>query len=168
MECDFLAGDKGTALPALDVVWKAGSTMVEIPLPDTEAQELQPCFRLDQNILPPEIVRAELAEDLGDENNLLSIAKTWANGVVVRAENLPEARWLVFTESAYPGWTATVNGQSVPITKVFGVFQAVRIPAGNSEVRFEFLPFRNLIALAAGAAGWLGCLALLMLVRMRG
>ena len=168
MECDFLAGDKGTALPALDVVWKAGSTMVEIPLPDTEAQELQPCFRLDQNILPPEIVRAELAEDQGDENNLLSIAKTWANGVVVRAENLPEARWLVFTESAYPGWTATVNGQSVPITKVFGVFQAVRIPAGNSEVRFEFLPFRNLIALAAGAAGWLGCLALLMLVRMRG
>lgn len=47
---------------------------------------------------------------------------------------------LVRRELAYPGWHATSNGEAVPVGEVEPLFQAIRLPAGVSHVRFRYWP----------------------------
>jgi hypothetical protein len=47
---------------------------------------------------------------------------------------------LVVSEVFYPGWTATVNAQPVPIYRADGVLRGVSVPNGDSIVRFEYRP----------------------------
>ncbi len=60
---------------------------------------------------------------------------------------------VVRSELMMPGWHATVNGQSVPITTVDGVYQSVDVPAGTSSLAFTFLPPHELAAAAGFALG---------------
>ena len=43
-------------------------------------------------------------------------------------------------ELYFPGWTATVNGHAVAISRVRSLFQSVTVPAGRSTVRFAYQP----------------------------
>ena len=54
-----------------------------------------------------------------------------------------------------PGWTSTVAGRPAPIRTVSGLFQAVDVPAGTSEVAYGFAPPGADAALAASGAGLL-------------
>lgn len=62
----------------------------------------------------------------------------------------------VFSEVYYPGWTATIDGQPAEPARVNYILRALRIPAGNHKVVFEFRPATvtatNGIAFAAIAA----------------
>ncbi len=58
---------------------------------------------------------------------------------------------LLRRELYFPGWRAVVNGVSMAVAQD-GVFQTVAVPAGDSVVRFEFLP---------PGIGWACALALL-------
>jgi len=60
---------------------------------------------------------------------------------------------LVLSEIYYPGWKATVNGQSAVIHKTDGALRGIVVPAGRSRVVLEFVP----ITFYAGAT--LGVLA---------
>lgn len=71
---------------------------------------------------------------------------------------------LVLNDRWYPGWKARVNGVGVPVLRAGGVFRAVPVPGGDSEVEFRFLP-RGIRASAA--ASLLGLLAMLILSRPR-
>ena len=57
--------------------------------------------------------------------------------VSVRCEG---ASTLIRRELFHPGWTATVNGRAAEISEHEGLFQALALPAGASEVRFSFAP----------------------------
>ncbi len=57
---------------------------------------------------------------------------------------------LIRTELDMAGWTAYVNGKSVPITVSDGVYQAVSLPAGTSIVTYNFLPPHEKYAVIAG------------------
>ena len=47
----------------------------------------------------------------------------------------------VFSEIYFPwGWTATVDGETVPIGRVDYVLRAIRVPAGNHQIEFTFDP----------------------------
>lgn len=65
---------------------------------------------------------------------------------------------LLRTELSMAGWHATVNGHSVPITTVNGVYQRIDVPQGTSTVEFSFLPPHEKYAVL------LGLLAALFLV----
>ncbi len=75
--------------------------------------------------------------------------------------------YLVFAETWYPGWSATVNGAPVPILRANLAFQAVALPAGESEVvfRYRINDFGAGAAISAGAL--IAALALLLGGRIR-
>jgi hypothetical protein len=59
---------------------------------------------------------------------------------------------LVLHDIAYPGWLVSVNGRQAPILTQDGLFRAVDLAAGQSEVEFSFAPLAlaNLQAAVAG------------------
>ena len=75
--------------------------------------------------------------------------------------------YLVLTDSYYPGWQATVDGEAVEIERANGLFRAVRVSGGKHRVVFEYRPasFRvgSAISLTSGAV----LLAILISARRR-
>ena len=47
---------------------------------------------------------------------------------------------LVLTEVWYPGWRATVDGESRPVLRANYAFRAVRLGSGQHQVRLTFAP----------------------------
>jgi membrane protein YfhO len=71
---------------------------------------------------------------------------------------------LVLTDSWFPGWKASVDGEDVPIERVDYLIRGVPVPAGAHEVEFRYQPASwrigwivSLLALIAIlAAAWIG------------
>jgi hypothetical protein len=74
---------------------------------------------------------------------------------------------LLRRELFYPGWTATVNGVESPITASDGVFQAIALPQGSSEVRFRYAPPHIGWAWLAAALGLAALAAPSLLLRRK-
>jgi hypothetical protein len=66
---------------------------------------------------------------------------------------------LLRLELSVRGWSATVNGQPVPIDLSDGVFQTIDLPAGEARVEFTYQPPGFKLALAAAGAALLLVLA---------
>lgn len=47
---------------------------------------------------------------------------------------------IVFSDIYYPGWTATVSDREVPVARANYILRAIRVPAGQHRVVFEFDP----------------------------
>jgi hypothetical protein len=72
-------------------------------------------------------------------NPAVSISNYENNRVVIQAFT-PGGGWLVLADTFYPGWQATINGASARIYQADYMLRAVRTPAGNSEIVFDFRP----------------------------
>ena len=81
--------------------------------------------------------------------------------VEVRTHSTDEAL-LVLSDSYYPGWTATVDGESAPVRPANVLMRGVRVPAGEHTVVFQFAPSHWRIGLAISAAAIALCLFLLL------
>jgi hypothetical protein len=69
---------------------------------------------------------------------------------------------LVLSEVYYPGWRATVNGQTAEIYKVDGALRGIVVPRGTSRVVLEYVPVSGYLGawlslLTAGCVliGWI-------------
>jgi len=65
---------------------------------------------------------------------------------------------LALLETWFPGWTCHVNGSRVLIERMAGTFRSVEVPAGHSEVHFDYQPRAWFIG------KWLSLLGFLLLV----
>lgn len=63
--------------------------------------------------------------------------------------------YLVLTDAYYPGWKASVNGQSQAIYRADAMFRAIQIPAGESDVTFTYSPAWMPWTMIVGILAWL-------------
>ncbi|PTL84051.1 YfhO family protein [Vitiosangium sp. GDMCC 1.1324] len=74
--------------------------------------------------------------------------------------------FLVFATNSYPGWTATVDGNEVPVQVVNGATMGLEVPEGSHQVELEFTDPNIQSGLQATIAGAL-LLGLLFVSRRR-
>jgi len=67
----------------------------------------------------------------------VEVAKYEPEEVVLHA-HLEGDGLLVLTDAHYPGWQATLNGETRPVYQVDGLFRGVMAPAGDHEIVFTF------------------------------
>ena len=98
-----------------------------------------------------------------DSGRVLSRA-VFANRVTVKV--LASGPLLaVLSDRWYPGCKATVDGVDAPVLRANGVFRAVPIPAGVSDVVFSFEPGSILLGAAISVAGLLALAATWLMAR---
>ncbi len=87
---------------------------------------------------------------------------------VVLEASLSEPGLVVLTDTHYPGWEATVDGEPVEILATNVTFRGVVVPAGRHVIEMAYRPWWSRLLLPAGVA-WLLLLlaATLSLFRLR-
>jgi hypothetical protein len=60
---------------------------------------------------------------------------------------------LVVTETYWPDWRVTVDGEARPLVRADGIFRAVAVPPGVHQVRMYIVPRRLYLGAAASLAG---------------
>jgi hypothetical protein len=77
----------------------------------------------------------------------------------------PAPGWVVFPNVWERGWTGRLDGEPVPVLRANYLFQAVRVPQGDSDVSLEYIPAGLSAGLATTTASF--GMAILVLVRTR-
>lgn len=98
-------------------------------------------------------VGAHYPEGSGDQ---VQVERYESNEVVLRTESA-QPRYLVTSESNYPGWRAWVDGNEQPVLQTNVAFRGLYLPAGNHRVVFRFRP--TILYWAASVSGF-ACLIL--------
>ena len=121
---------------------------LEFPMPDGERQQVLLHVDFTEPARELLITAEGTATDADDEDDHIHIVRQTANQTDLRLTELPGPRVLLFVDSFYPGWSATVDGKEVPILPANDVFKAIVVPAGTSEVHFAFSSTRVTLGLA--------------------
>lgn len=90
---------------------------------------------------------AVINQDQLDQNDIsvngasgsITLTKYSPNELVYSVNALKEGL-AVFSEIYYPGWTATVKGEELPIIRADYVLRAIELPKGNYELTLSFNP----------------------------
>jgi hypothetical protein len=86
----------------------------------------------------------------------VSILREGANRVIIGVTT-PQDGFMVLTDTHYPGWQATVDGQPVEILSANHAFRAIELEAGEHMVVVEYAP------LTFRLGGWITVAAVLLL-----
>jgi hypothetical protein len=113
-----------------------------------------PAFDPEQTVWleePPPDLPAESAASTPPSAAGARITKYEPDDVTVEAE-LPKPGFVLLLDTYFPGWTATVDGRTVPISRADYVYRAVRVPSGRHVVAFTYRPFSFRLGLGASLA----------------
>lgn len=80
---------------------------------------------------PPNFIRIS-------EQNATLIAFSRQNNLITTRLATPKPTLVTASESWYPGWQVTVDGQPAPLIKADSAFLGVHIPAGNHRIVFTY------------------------------
>jgi hypothetical protein len=93
-------------------------------------------------------------EPVPASNNSATITEYSPTRVVITAQSERPA-FLILTDAYYPGWRVSLNGLPAEVRRADVMFRAVALPAGESEVIFEYRPDWLPIGLIIGGAAWI-------------
>jgi hypothetical protein len=134
---------------------------------DNANQELDALSQLDlrceavadkkfQELLRP------VAEEVGDTSNIVTITGYEPNRLTYDVKSA-KGGVVVFSEIYYPGWTATVDGETVELGRVNYVLRALTVNGGTHKVELSFFP-QSISVTETVAYVSLGVLLLLILL----
>lgn len=113
----------------------------EIKTVDTANQELESLGEVDLKQVA--IVNKDQIKDdfkvLGGAKGSITLTKYSPNELVYSVNAL-KTGLAVFSEIYYPGWTATIKGENIPIIRADYVLRALELPKGNYELKLNFHP----------------------------
>jgi len=110
----------------------------------------------DINPMISAAIHADIPPRDSDQSALASsatVTRYEASRVEVAVDAV-EPGYLLLADAYYPGWRATVNGESVPLYRANVMFRAVPVPQGTSTVIFSFQPDLWRGALIVGGLLW--------------
>jgi hypothetical protein len=70
--------------------------------------------------------------------------------------NTPNEGILSIANPDYPGWQATIDGQSTEILRTYGALQGVVVPAGEHTITLVYNPLTYRIGLVVSLVTWVG------------
>ncbi len=106
------------------------------------------------------------APSAAGETGTAEVASLDNERVVVRTASATPA-FLVLSDVYYPGWRVTVNGRPAPLVRADYVLRGVSVPAGDSEVVFEYRPTSFYAGLGITALAGVASAALLAWAAVR-
>jgi len=104
----------------------------------------------------PEIITGE-----GNKSDTAKIISYTPNEVKISTKLTGKGAVLLLTDTYYPGWRVKINKEEKPIIIADGIYRAVEIPQGESEVTFFFWPQSFKLGLIISASSLLILLFLL-------
>jgi hypothetical protein len=140
MNVKYIAAHYPIEDAALTQVWQSGEIRVY------ENSLWRPRAWLENNLLPNDA-----------QPGKVEVSKIEPGRVVLKAEGPGR---LVWTEVFYPGWQASIDGQSVEILCVNDLWMGLDMPDGVHQVEFRYQPGLQLAGIALSIACWAMALVL--------
>ncbi len=103
--------------------------------------------------------RAQLSTTGDDGSGTVEFVSDEPERIVLRVQATAPG-FVVLADEYFPGWRATVNGESRPIIRANHTFRLVEVPPGSSEVVFTYRPRSVLIGAAITIATIIGFVVL--------
>jgi len=63
---------------------------------------------------------------------------------------------LTLAHPDYPGWTATLNDEPLPILRAYGALSALEIPAGEHDISLRYDPLSYRVGAVFSLVTWIG------------
>ena len=60
---------------------------------------------------------------------------------------------LIVSDALYPGWEATIDGNTTEILRTNALFRGIMVPAGEHEIEMFFNPTSVMVGLVVSAVG---------------
>jgi hypothetical protein len=122
-------------------------------LQDTSAQLERlrsPSFDPERSVILTELPSSSAERPESDPppfNSRIELIDSRINELSFRA-TASSAATFVWSQTYYPGWKATVDGEEVPVLRVNMALTGILFPAGSHEIRFVFQPLSFRIGMA--------------------
>lgn len=115
---------------------------------------------LDEHFRPEEVAVLQNGPRLdGNGQGKIEVGYYGPNDIVLHVET-DAAALLILSDTFYPGWKATVDGEPTPIYRTNAVFRGVPVPPGRHRIAMHFRPSSLRVGLGTAAMGGMLCLFL--------
>ncbi len=125
------------------------------------ARLLDPSFDPEREVVLSD-APASVARDHAGGAGLARVTRDAGSELAIEVQAQAPA-YLVLADTFFPGWTATVDGESAPIFRANLSVRAVPVPAGTHRVEMHYRSPAQATGRALSAGAWLALLALLAL-----
>jgi len=128
--------ERTRALPRVLIVHRAGV----VPDGDSALWALKSGYDVRRGVILEGTPRVRLAPGLPVEDESSIEAQTFGVNHKTFRVRMEHEGFVVVGDVHYPGWKASVDGGRADLLRANYLFQAVRVPAGEHVVQFDFAP----------------------------